>query len=66
MPALTGLELIHEVHNIRADLPAIMVTGSSGPLPVDDARRAGVGEILNKPLGYAELGQALARALSTK
>jgi PAS domain S-box-containing protein len=63
MPGLTGLELIREVLALRADLPVLLVSGSTGPLPEAELRAIGVRELLDKPLTYAALAQALGRTL---
>jgi PAS domain S-box-containing protein len=63
MPDLTGLDLIREIHAIRPDIPAIMVSGSSGPIVPEELREAGVLQVLSKPLGYTALAHALCRAL---
>jgi two-component system, cell cycle sensor histidine kinase and response regulator CckA len=64
MPELTGLDLIREVRAIRPNFPAILASGSSGPLSPDDVRQAGVSQFLAKPVSYATLARNLHRLLS--
>lgn len=63
MPEMTGIELARAAVSIRPDLAVLLVSGSSGALSSADLRAAGVREVLNKPVGYAGLAQALHRAL---
>lgn len=65
MPELTGLELVREVLALRPDLPILLVSGSTGPLPEAELRAAGVRELLHKPLSYTTLAQALKRTLQS-
>jgi PAS domain S-box-containing protein len=65
MPELTGLELARAMRAIRRDLPVIMTSGSSGG--ISEAELAGIdlSAKLNKPVNYATLASALARALAS-
>ena len=63
MPELTGLELARAVRAIRPDLPIIITSGSSGGAM--DLTGLTVSAQLSKPVSYATLGSALARALTS-
>jgi DNA-binding NtrC family response regulator len=63
MPELTGLELAKRMRAARESLPIILITGYRGPLLAQEARAAGVSEILHKPLDFRRLALALERAL---
>jgi PAS domain S-box-containing protein len=63
MPDLTGLELIREMRAVSPNLPALMVSGSSGAFTREAALHVGVRELLSKPLSYAALARAMHRAL---
>jgi PAS domain S-box-containing protein len=63
MPGLTGTELAASLHRRRPDLPILLVSGYIGPMMEQRAARAGVNEILKKPVRAHELAAALARAL---
>jgi len=56
MPGMTGLELSRELLKLREDLPIILSTGYSQKISVEDARAAGVSEIITKPISVDELG----------
>jgi PAS domain S-box-containing protein len=64
MPELTGLELARAVRAIRPDLPVIMTSGSSGGIAEGDLTGLAVSAKLSKPMSYAVLASALARALA--
>ncbi|HEV8548116.1 MAG TPA: ATP-binding protein, partial [Polyangiaceae bacterium] len=64
MPELTGIDLIREVRAIRAELPVVLVSGSTGGISSEELRALGVSELLSKPLSYATLAASLKRALS--
>jgi PAS domain S-box-containing protein len=63
MPELTGLELAKRMRAARESLPIILITGYRGPLLAQEARAAGVLEILHKPLDFRRLALALEHAL---
>jgi len=64
MPRLTGKELARELRGIRADIPIILCSGYSDSLGSEEARGLGFREILNKPVGAADLGRAVAAVLA--
>ena len=63
MPEMTGSELATALHEIRPDLPIILMTGHGGPVKSRGVRAAGVREVLKKPLLSADLANGLARHL---
>jgi signal transduction histidine kinase len=63
MPELTGLELADACHQVRPDLPVLLMTGDTRPLRPERIRAAGIREILRKPLLAAQLGECVARYL---
>jgi signal transduction histidine kinase len=63
MPQMTGTELAEAMHQVRPELPIVLMTGHTGPVEMDRVRAAGVSEILKKPLLSAAIGQCLARHL---
>ena len=64
MPEMTGTELATALHEIRPDLPIILMTGHGGRVDAREARAAGIREVLKKPLLSADLAQGLARHLA--
>jgi signal transduction histidine kinase len=63
MPGLTGTGLARALRSHRPDLPIVLVSGYPGAIQVQQARAAGVSEILSKPVQSREIATALARAL---
>jgi two-component system cell cycle sensor histidine kinase/response regulator CckA len=63
MPGLTGTGLARALRIHRPDLPIVLVSGYPGAIQVQQARAAGVSEILSKPVQSREIATALARAL---
>jgi CheY-like chemotaxis protein len=46
MPEMTGSELASALHEIRPDLPIILMTGHGGPVKSRAPRAAGIREVL--------------------
>lgn len=63
MPGMSGTELAGRIHEMRADLPILLVSGYGGPQLVQRARAAGIRRVLAKPLQSAELARNLAEVL---
>ncbi|HYQ01839.1 MAG TPA: ATP-binding protein [Polyangiaceae bacterium] len=63
MPAMTGIELAGQILESRPALPVILVSGSSGQLTASELHKAGIRELLSKPLDYGTLARVLNRAL---
>lgn len=66
MPGMSGLELIHAIHESRPRLPAILCTGQSDGLDSAAMRRVGIFRLFQKPRDGEELLAALAEALTRK
>jgi signal transduction histidine kinase/ActR/RegA family two-component response regulator len=64
MPEMTGTELATALHEVRPDLPIILMTGHGGRVDAREARAVGVREVLKKPLLCADLARGLARHLA--
>jgi CheY-like chemotaxis protein len=64
MPVLQGTALAGMIHELRADIPILLVTGHRERHTDDRARRAGILEILDKPLRAGALRAALGRAFA--
>jgi CheY-like chemotaxis protein len=65
MPRMKGFELAQWLLLNRADLPVILVTGHPELISPEEAERAGIREVLLKPLTRPELFAAVDRALSS-
>lgn len=55
MPHMSGLELSRAMHEVRPDLPIIIVTGFSPELSGRTAESLGLAAILGKPIDFGEL-----------
>jgi signal transduction histidine kinase len=64
MPGLTGTQVAARIHERRASLPVVLVSGYVGSRVTERAAAAGVTQILQKPVRLQELAAALARALA--
>jgi signal transduction histidine kinase/CheY-like chemotaxis protein len=64
MPGMTGTELAAALHQLRPELPIILMTGHAGALPAQRLRTAGLCEVLRKPLSTAEIAASLTRQLT--
>ncbi|MDX6765493.1 MAG: sigma-54 dependent transcriptional regulator [Candidatus Methylacidiphilales bacterium] len=62
MPGISGLDVIRELHRLRPQLPAILMTGFGNPDVTIEAGRLGVHEFLNKPFTAAQLIDAIESA----
>jgi nitrogen-specific signal transduction histidine kinase/ActR/RegA family two-component response regulator len=63
MPGMMGTELARELLKLRPDLPIVLCTGFSQILSEEDARQAGIRELVMKPIMRSELSEAIRRAL---
>jgi len=64
MPFLSGPALCRSVHEVRPDLPVLMVTGYDRHISPEQLSDLGVGELLTKPLNRQALLAAVRRLLT--
>ncbi|MDE2219308.1 MAG: response regulator [Gammaproteobacteria bacterium] len=64
MPGMRGVELAARIHTIAPHVPIILMTGHRNTAIEVSAAKAGVGAILDKPLGLRTLRAALDRELA--
>jgi PAS domain S-box-containing protein len=64
MPGMSGTELVTAVHEIRPDIPMLLMSGFVDSTVQSAARTIGVGEILIKPVNPELLAQAVAQVLA--
>jgi FixJ family two-component response regulator len=62
LPGISGIELLRVVHASRADLPVIIITACSEAALLKAALDEGARRAFVKPLGKAELLDAIAAA----
>jgi len=61
MPAMNGIEVLRIIRTMDLALPVILVTGHATPGEIEQARRLGVTEIVEKPYILNEYTSALTR-----
>jgi CheY-like chemotaxis protein len=64
MPFLSGINLCRTVHEVRPDLPVLMVTGYDRHISTEQLSDLGVGDLLMKPLNRQALLAAVCRLLT--
>jgi DNA-binding NtrC family response regulator len=60
---LVGLDLTHALHEVAPRQPILLATSSTIDVGVDALAKAGISELLRRPLVSTELAAALARCL---
>jgi len=65
MPEMTGTELAGVMHEIRPNVPIILMTGGGRPVRPHRLQAAGIREVVKKPLLSATIADLLARHLSS-
>ena len=64
MPAMNGVELMDALRHRNVGLAAILITGRATSQLCDRARRAGFGQVIEKPLSDAALIEGIRAALA--
>ena len=59
MPKLNGIELLRRIRERHPALPVIVITGNASADEVDEARRLGVTDVIEKPFGLRNFTHAL-------
>ena len=63
MPALTGVDLVRRVLDLRPGLPVILASGHNDTLTPAEMNALGIRELLTKPIDHGAFAHALARVL---
>ena len=63
MPQMSGTELLARLHEMRADLPVILMTGYANVVGADEAISMGATDYISKPFNAETLVGSLERAL---
>ena len=66
MPRMTGIELALHVHSLRPETPVILCTGYSEQVSEDRVVRAGIQELLRKPIDIHRLADLVAHLLAAR
>ena len=59
MPGLSGVELAERVHNLRPELPILIISGNPGQLQAVTPLNIGIRGVLTKPLELRDLSKTL-------
>lgn len=63
MPGFSGLELARKISGIDPDIPIVLCTGFSDKIDKKKLKKAGIHEIILKPVNTSELAQTIRRVL---
>lgn len=63
MPKITGVRLASEVKRIRPDLPVLLCSGFGDAIQGEEARKAGLPEVVMKPLTASEIAHKVRQVL---
>jgi PAS domain S-box-containing protein len=63
MPELIGTALAREIHQLRPDVPIVLMSGYSGGQMLERARAVGIFEVLRKPLQRKDIAECFGRVL---
>lgn len=66
MPGIAGLSLAQQIHEIRAEIPIILITGYGEDVSEDILPAYGIHEIIGKPFQLARLSTAIRSVLRGK
>jgi CheY-like chemotaxis protein len=64
MPGMSGTELVSAIHEVRPDIPMLLMSGFVDSTVQLAAKSLGIGEILIKPVNPELLAQAVAQMLA--
>jgi len=60
MPEMNGIDFLRRLRRTHPTLPVILITGQAGPEDLEEARRLGVADVVEKPSIIKHLREALA------
>jgi DNA-binding response OmpR family regulator len=66
MPGVSGLDVLRHIRETHPTLPVIVITGSASLEDIDEVRRLGVTEIIEKPFALKQLDDALGNLQAEK
>ena len=66
MPEFNGLEVARLIHDLRHDLPIILMSGFMTSVTETELRDAGIRKLLEKPISVAALAESLHQTLTNQ
>jgi DNA-binding NtrC family response regulator len=64
MPGMSGVEVLRRIRDEWPGLPVVLVTGYPNVDDIDEARRLGIADVIEKPMILRNLADALERLRS--
>jgi CheY-like chemotaxis protein len=64
MPTMSGFALARQIHEIRPDIPIVVMSGFVSAEAEAESKQCAIREIIRKPISLGQLGEALARVFS--
>lgn len=61
MPGMGGIEVLRRIREVYPALPVIVITGHASTAEIEEAKRLGVTDCVQKPFVLNQLSQALGR-----
>lgn len=61
MPGMNGLDVMAEVRRIRPSLAVVVITGHATPDEIEDVKRMGAVDVIQKPSALTHYHQAIER-----
>ena len=59
MPEINGIEVLRRIRETNRNLPVVVITGRASPEQIDEARRLGITECIEKPFILKQINHAL-------
>ena len=59
MPEFSGIDVLRRIRERFHALPVIIITGNASPEQIDEARRLGITDCIEKPFGLKRLNHAI-------
>lgn len=66
MPKMQGMELAKKIRSIRSDIPVMLCTGSKSDELVEQARAAGIVDVIQKPIPMKSLIETIKQILAKR
>jgi DNA-binding NtrC family response regulator len=66
MPGMTGLQLASRMHELRPDLPIVLMTGNAASFTPEEVEDAGIRQVLQKPVPLHAMCTAVRAALGPR
>jgi signal transduction histidine kinase len=65
MPKMTGLDLSHNIRQLREDIPIILCTGYTETVRMETAKAIGIRKLVNKPILWNELAGVIRKIIDS-